>query len=159
LQELEAERRSVAFAPPHADDIVAAFSRGLSGMASAFRSQLAAHLSDTFTGDKAALAASRSNHVLTIEPQVPTMEERQTRAMRGVTPDLNVAAVAYFLRDKIEAEIPALVASTFPASQHGMKEAERQAILARLDSEISEQRAKSDALLGDLAAVRAAVRQ
>lgn len=159
LDELEAERRSVAMAAPHADDIAAAFRRGLGGMATAFRSQLAAHLGATYAGEKAAEAATRSPQMLTIETHAPSMEERQTRAMRGATPDLNVAAVAYFLRDKIDAEIPGLVASTFPASQHGMKEAERQAILARLDGEIAEQRDKVQTLTADLAAVRAAVRQ
>lgn len=159
LEKMEAERREVAMAAPHADDIAAAFKRGLSGMATAFRSQLATHLSATYSGEKAAEAATRSPHVLTIDAQMPTMEERQTRAMRGITADLNVAALAYFLREKIEAEIPGLVASTFPASQNGMKETERQATLARLDGEITLQRDKVEALVADLAAVRAAVRQ
>ena len=108
---LEAERQRVANAQPHTDDIVAVFMRGLQSTAGDFERQFALRLSSTFVGDGSAAAAGiqRSLNILRLEAQAPDQQTALTRSLKGnPPPDLNVAVLAYFLRDQIAAEIPML---------------------------------------------------
>lgn len=164
IAELENQRREIAHAPPHTDDIVAVFMRGLESASVDFERQLASHLSANFLGiDGAAATAaakSRSSNILRLEAQKPDPETVLTRSMqRGGprVPKLNGAVLAYFLRDKMAAEIPALVDRLCPDARQGTKAADRSRALDEIDATIERLRGQSAAIQADLDAARKAV--
>lgn len=156
---LENERAGIARAAPHTDDIIAVFMRGLDNAAGEFERGFASHLKAVYGGDDAAEAASPNKFagILRMEPNKLSDAERQDRALRREKPAINDAVIAYFLRDKIAAEIPVLVEKLFPASRHGMKAADRAQALEALDGKISALRAERDALVAEMAAARQAI--
>ena len=64
------------------------------------------------------------------------------------------AAVTYFLRDRIEAELPDLVARLCPDASKGMKAADRQAALDAVNAELRDLAAKQQQLIADINAAR-----
>lgn len=159
ISALENNRLAVLRTAPHTDDIVAVFMRGLDQSTGEFERGFASHLKAVYGGDDAAEAASprRFAGILRMEPDKLTDAQLQDRALRREKPAINDTVIAYFLRDKIAAEIPALVEKLFPASRNGMKEADRAQALAALDTKISALRAERDAIVAEMAAARQAV--
>jgi len=159
ITDLENERTGVRKAAPHTDDIVAVFMRGLDSTAGDFERQFASHLKVFYGGDDAAEAVSRrrSAKILRMAPNKLSESERLARSVSGEKTLTNDTVIAYFLREKIAAEIPALVEKLFPASRNGMKEADRAQSLADLDRKISALRAERDAIVAEMAAARQAV--
>lgn len=160
IGELEQQRHIVVKAPPHTDDIVAVFMRGLLGASQDFTTQFASRLNDTFVGEGSAEAAAKSRfrNILTLEAKKPDQQELMTRSMRGDEPDLNLTILTYFLREQIAAEIPVLVDKLCPAARSGMKRADREARLKDIDTELARLRGEANALRADLEAARAALR-
>jgi hypothetical protein len=150
------KRDAIQHAAPHTDDIVALFMRGLDNEGLEFKRQLSAHLGSRFVGDGSAdrVRPAARGHLLRLDAGPPA--QSFTQAKPGPAP-LNMSALAYLLRDRIKAELPALVDSLCPASRNGMKAADRAAALAEVDAEIERLTARKDALSADLAAARAAV--
>jgi hypothetical protein len=161
IEEAEEERRQIANAPPHTDDIAAAFLSGLRYEVADFERQFASHLKGHFTGsdgDAATAAAKgRTADFLRMEAQKPDQEAQRTRAMRKELPALNIAVLAYLLRDSIEAEVPALVDRLCPAARNGIKAADRGRTLDELDSKLAQLRSQANGLKADLDAARRAV--
>lgn len=159
IETLETERGRIVAAQPHADDIAAVFLRGLNSTSADFTRQLTSRLNDTYVGDGSAGAAApqRSFNLLTLEGHKPDREELLTRSMRRQEPDLNLAALTYFLRDQIAAEIPALVDKLCPAARQGMKQADRNSALRDIDAQLAALIEERDRLHADLGAARAAV--
>lgn len=158
INAVETERLTIVQAKPHTDDIVAAFLRGLDHSGADFKQQLSTYVASTFVqADDAAEAASRRIFdVLRLEAKRPDANTIHTRVIKGEGAPLNVAVLAYLLRDKIAAEIPELVENLCPAARDGMKAADRAAALKEIDARLDELRAKRDALNADLAAARVA---
>jgi hypothetical protein len=160
VDELKVERARVSAEPPHTDDIVAAFMRGLRQASNDFAAQLQFYLNDAnATAQSAAASAAKSAaQLLTTERQKPDHETLfPPSALMRPEVGLSTAALTYFLRDKLEAEIPVLVDRFCPAARAGMKFSDRQRLLGDLDAEIAEMEKKAKALYADIAAARAAV--
>lgn len=100
IEALEADRRAIVNAPPHTDDIVALYMRGLDAGAADFKSQFGSYLRDTFRaadGSAAtAVAANRSANILRLEANKPDIELLKTRSMTGQQAPFNIAILAYF---------------------------------------------------------------
>ncbi len=161
IDRLKYDRMGVLAASPHTDDIAMIFQRGMRGVVGAFERQFADRLNDTYTGKAGAERVNQkaAHDLLALPSAKLDLEAQQTRAMRGLpSSDLNVAALAYFLRDRIEAEIPALVDRLCPDARNGMKQADREKALQDIDAEIATLSAESAALTADLGAARAAFR-
>lgn len=156
LRAAEAQRREIVQARPHTDDIVAAFMRSLSAAANDFEQQLASNLESTFVhAADAAQAIHRSGFdLLRLEAKRPDDEALRTRHMKGERAPINLAAISYLFRDKIAAEIPALVDKLCPAARKGMTTVDRKAALAEIDGRLAELGAKRDALIAELEAAR-----
>lgn len=159
IEEREAEKLRLINTLPHTDDIVATFMRGLDATVDDFTRQMRTHLNETFAGSGAATAigAGKSAQLLTLEPHKPDQETVLTRSMRGHMPDLNQAALTYFLRDGIKAEIPALVERLCPAAQSGMRQVDRADALQKVEGELIILREEAHSLQASLLAARAAV--
>lgn len=160
IDKLELERQRLTLLPPHTDEIVGVFMRGLDAVSGSFTQQLAARLNDTFVGEGSAVAAGpqQSLQLLCLEPQKLDHEALLTRSLKGRTSsDLNVAALTYFLRDQIAAEIPDLVAKLCPAAAKGIKRADRDHALYDVDDRLAALRERQDALSAELGAARAAL--
>lgn len=158
IETVEAERQRIEQAPPHSSDIVAAFMDGLDAQATAFRAQLASNLAATFVNAEDAVAAStKAANLLTIEANKPTVDTLRTRVMSGTVAPLNMAALAYLLRDRIADELPDLVDKLCPLSRQGMKRLDREAALAEVDATLGHLRASRDAMQADLHSARLAI--
>lgn len=155
------EKARIERAPPHTDDIVATFMRGLAGTADDFTRQLKSHLAETYLGSDGAAASAasegRSAHLLTVEAHKPDREALLTRSLRSEPAALNQAALTYLLRESIKAEIPALVDRLCPAARNGMKRADRVAALNKVEGELAVLNEEARALEASLQAARAAV--
>lgn len=156
IDAVKGKRHAVVNAAPHTDDIVAVFMRGLLNEVESFRHQLGTHLANTYAGDGSAakVEAGRAATLLRLDASPPPKDFTQRR--EGPAP-LNLSVLAFLLRERIEAEIPALVHTLCPAARDGMKAADRAAALKEIDGELARLDAEREALLADLAAARAAV--
>lgn len=160
ISELENERSAVVRRPAHTEDIVAVFQRGLVQAERDFEEQFKRALNDGFVNDDAAASNAgrdRLRDILRLDERKLSQAEVQDRAMKRELPGLNLNVLAYFLRDKIGAELPALVERLCPGSQHGIKAAERVAELARIDAELAALKSKRDRLVAELTEARKAV--
>ena len=160
IDDVQAKLQGVQIAPPHADDIASAFIRGLDGATREFERQLARHLNPTNAraGEAAEAAARGAAQLLTLQDHGP--DERRllpASSLNGVVGGLNPAAVTYFLRDRIAAEVPALVGKLCPGSERGMKAADRAQMCRELETQLATLTARRDELQADLGAARAAV--
>lgn len=170
IQEVEAEISEIngligaaTNAPPHTDDIVAAFRRGLDDAEKTFKKQLGQHLNDANRrdGNAAAETARLRGHLLTVSggaggmtqgavPRFPLVPGRLNVSGEA----LSVAALTYLLRDKIAAEIPNLVKELCPGSDTGMKAEQRNAALRELEVKKASKQARLEELKGILAQAR-----
>ncbi|WP_242414709.1 hypothetical protein [Sphingomonas panni] len=138
--------------PPHTDDIIASFRRGLAQAEALFLKQLSWSLNDRAATANGAQQAVRdySPHLLTPHSTNPGYDSLlPPSVMDWTAPPPGIAALLYFLRDKIDEEIPVLVDRMCPIARKGMKHADRvaeigtlQAEIAVLDTEASELRDK-----------------
>jgi hypothetical protein len=168
IGELEQERGAISIAPPHADDIIASYMRGLDSAVSSFEARLAWNLNDANVRDPGAAAsvARGAAQLLMIHQQPPATSLHYDPAKSLIPPSgladrqspLDAAALTYFLRDLIAAQIPGLVAKFCPTSKNGMKQAERARLLADVDRRLSELHKERDELQSHLQAARKAVR-
>lgn len=157
---LECERNNVAAAPPHTDDIIAVYLRGLAESTRTFKTQLTAQLRtrygrhEKYSNLDAPNNAKGSLQLLTLEkePQQPGFG-----AGRQVTTELNIAALTCLLADRIEAMIPDLVRELFPEANAGMRQSDRDAALAKIDRELVELKQRKSQLVEDINAARRAV--
>lgn len=151
---LEEKRQRIEKAPPHTDDIIAVFMRGLRNSESEFEKQFSSHLRAHFMGHDgeaaAAAAPARHSDILHMEPEKLAAQERTDRAMRGYVPELNDAVLVYLLRDKIAAEIPVLVEKLCPNAASGMRSDERGRALEEIDAKLGELKAKQRLLLSEI---------
>ena len=159
IGQLEQARFPIVQAAPHADDIVAVLSRALRTSAEGFEKQFAAFLKSTFDGSGGAdkVAQGGTANVLRLPPPRNGADSFNHRTAIDAAPAVDLGALTFFLRDKIEAEIPALVEKLLPGARTGMTTAERAKGLQELDAQIDELKAKCDAVQADLNAARAAV--
>lgn len=159
LAELEQARFPIVQAAPHTDDIVAVLNRALRTSAESFESQFAAFLKSNFDGSGGAdkVAQGSAVNILRLPPPRNEADAFNHRQAVAAAPVVDLAALTFFLRDKIEAEIPALVDRLMPSARNGMTTAERAKALQALDAQIADETAKRDAVQGDLNAARAAV--
>lgn len=162
IGQLNQQRAEIAQTPPHTDDIVAMFMRGLDATGADFKVQFAAHLSSNYLGSNTAAAVepNRRSDILRLEASKPSLQELQDRSLTTRNPrkvELNGAVIAYFLRDRIADEIPGLVEQLCPGADKGMKAQDRQQALADIDLQLEALRADRDAIQADLDAARKAV--
>lgn len=146
---LKTKRWQIQQRPPHADEIVASMRRGLARSAASFEQRLGWYIgSANLKKDGAAEAIRRADmQILTIGKHPPD----RNQVIPG-SPDLDSAAVAYFLRDLIAAELPALVAKLYPDSKNNKSAEERNQELAAIDAEIAALSQERDELHVHLAA-------
>ncbi|MBU0931319.1 MAG: hypothetical protein KJ585_04870 [Alphaproteobacteria bacterium] len=169
LSRLENDRASIINAPPHTSDIIASFMRGLDKAAASFEERLAWNLNDrNATADQVADAAKGAAQLLMVNaerpPEMPAFGAPgriraglfPPSALVGPNSVLDVAAVTYFLRDRIEAAIPGLVERFCPAASKGVPQAVREAALKEVDDKIIALKEKRDELVSNLAAARKA---
>lgn len=159
IGELEQARSPIIQAAPHTDDIVAVLSRALRTSAEKFETQFAAFLKSTFDGSAGAdkVAQGSAANLLRLPPPRNGADSFNHRQQIADAPAVDLTALTYFLRDQIEAEIPALVERLLPAARNGMTSANRAKALQELDAQISELKVKRDAVQDDLNAARAIV--
>ncbi|MCP3735972.1 hypothetical protein M9979_13950 [Sphingomonas sp. RP10(2022)] len=163
---LEIERNRLRQLAPHTDDIIAVYKRGLDASTAAYRHQLRSHLAAKF-GVATAFAEDRmvdpraQIDVLTIpskqlDTSAMTSWDAAARA-RNQPIEINTAALSYFLHDRIEQEIPALVDELHPEARHGTHRADRDAALRKVEQEIAALRTKRTELNAALGDTRRAV--
>lgn len=159
ISALEIEHFRVATAPPHTDDIIAVFMSGIQKVEKDFEEQFNSFLNSAYTGREAAARTGEKSSATIIDRRLAEQTQHEPHIIsKDGRPQLNVAAVAYFLRGQIAAEIPALVERLCPSASRGMKAADRDQQLRELDAQLSELRTQRDALQADLQAARQAVR-
>lgn len=156
---LSNDRDRVAKRPPHTDDIVAVYMRGLANSERDFEQQFGSQLNRDFVAapnaaDACDAAKGTARDILRVEGRKLSDAERQDRAMKREEAALNSSALAYFLRDQIALELPALIDKLCPAARGGIKAAERSVALAALDAEIATLGRKRDELQAELANAR-----
>ncbi len=170
ITDLSHQRQTVIIAPPHTDDIVASLKRGLAVAAQSYEERLAWNLNDAnATSAGAAQSVKGSAQLLMINAERPapgpTIHGPVGAIKGGLFPVsslaerqgvLDVAAVTYFLRDRIEAEIPALVKKLCPASQKGMRQSDRDAAIKDLSAQITALKEKRVELASNIAQARKA---
>ncbi|OHC95931.1 MAG: hypothetical protein A3H25_10520 [Sphingomonadales bacterium RIFCSPLOWO2_12_FULL_63_15] len=71
--------------------------------------------------------------------------------------DIDVAAVTYFLRDIIAAELPALIEKVCPASKSGMKQEDRAAALRQVEEALRQLEGEEKQLVDQINAALMAV--
>lgn len=160
IEALECRRREIERAAPHTDDIVAVFRRGQKEAEEYFSRTFASYLNETFCGsDAAARATVRSREDIL---RLKVHDQSPGALVKGPTrvelPDFNTAVLALLLGDEIAKRIPGLIDQLCPGARAGMKQADRQAALQEIDTELSRLRAEAEALQADLGAARKAVR-
>lgn len=158
---LEAKRAAIVQAPPHTDDMIQAFHRGLDAAASLFEHRLSDYLND-----QNAIRPGAAEQTEAASPQLLTMPVLRaapnetslfldgTLGFGGLP--LDVAAVTFFLQDQIAAEIPVLVQRLCPAGEKGMRRADRVLALAAVDADLAVRRGERDELLSSLEAAQSA---
>lgn len=162
ILDLSGEIHRTKSAPPHADDITAAFVRGLDSASQTFKQQLGLHLSPANAGamDAAKIVAAGKGQMLTVDRENGSSGNRKLlpSTLFNVSGEaLSVAAMTYFLRDRIAVEIPKLVAELCPGSVRGMKQADRLEKLGTLEAKLADVTKRRDELKSVLAAAQAAV--
>lgn len=164
ISELEGERNRIVRASPHTDDLVAAFMRGLKKASESFERRLGWHLNsmNLADGDAAATVQRSAGQFLMLKgaaPTAPLGKSGQLFPHSGLAEhqaDIDVAAVTYFLRDKIAEEIPALIEKVCPSAKSGMKQADRVRALQEVDAKLAEQNAERERLTSEInAAIKA----
>ncbi|MGB7373578.1 hypothetical protein [Pontixanthobacter sp.] len=159
ISELETDQHNILLTPPHTDDIVAAFKRGLTDAGQDFERRLAWYLNDeNATGVNASNALNdKTAHLLSVAKLKPSWKSLIPPSKLGIdAPNLDFAAITYFLRDQIAAEIPSLVAKLCPAADGGLKSDEREKLLSELSEKLKAMHAERDELTRTLDAARIA---
>jgi hypothetical protein len=157
LQELEIRRRTIENALPHADEIASVFLRGLDGLTKDFEQQFASHLKVNFVDDRSSVSPAflkRSSDLLRIEANKPDLGTVISRSQSRAEPDINGAVLAYFLREKIAAELPSLIKRLCPPASSGLKADDRMAAMSAIDMEITLLKEKEAELLANLETAR-----
>ncbi|MET0362944.1 MAG: hypothetical protein ABW048_14475 [Sphingobium sp.] len=157
LEQANIEKNSIIQAPPHTDDIVAAFKRGLKRAEESFVSRLAWYVTGN-DGDFAAQTERAEAQLLMVGPHKP--ERAQSFPWVGLAErqkDIDVAAVTYFLRDIIAAELPALVNRLRPYAHQGMKQLDRKAAMRTVEAKIAALQKERERLIEEIEAARKAV--
>jgi uncharacterized protein (DUF4415 family) len=139
----KSEVNRIKWAAPHTDDIVDAFKRGVAHADQNFEQRLRLSLNG--------LAMHEHDAAVTIangKPSLLMLDRKAKSAPAGGNPvehplpwsgigdnqrEIDVAAVTYFLRDIIAAELPALIEKVCPASKSGMKQEDRAAALRQAE--------------------------
>ena len=168
INELQQERGRLSTVAPHADDIVASYMRGLDAATASFESRLAWNLNDANARepDAANDAQRAAAQLLMIPAERPVAGLHSNPAKRLFPPSglaerqsqLDAAPLTYFLRDLIAAQSPGLVAKFCPTAQNGMKQAERERLIADVDERLSKLEQEREELQSHLQAARKAVR-
>ena len=126
-----------------------------------FKQQVGRHLNAANARDgKAAESVARGRgQFLTVDRELGAVPGSLPGVSQGLLPGrwnvsgdaLSVAALTYFLRDRIAAEIPQLVAEMCPGSDKGMKEADRKAALRSIEEQAAAKNVRLDELRGIVA--------
>lgn len=160
---LESKRRTIEQAPPHTDDIVAVFKRGLDHATAEFERQLKDRLHEDFVktvGGSAAMNAAETSriNVLTMPREKPDADTIRRYNMGKEERPLNAAALTYFMRGKIADELPSLIAKLCPQAAEGTRAADRRAAIAEVDAEIATLKAELKEVEAEIGAAQTAVR-
>lgn len=165
IEELAGEEQRIRFAPPHRDEIIACFQRGLREAELTFRKQLGRHLNDrnangsaeNVVHGSAQLALSpvgrETERAFGLEPDDDPIRSRTFLPQSNIhdpAASLSAAAIIYFLKDRIAEAIPALVDQLCPASVGAMPHDERMAEISRIAEEtntLSAERARLQAAI------------
>ena len=142
-------------ASPHTDDIVAAFERGLANSAASFEQRLGWFLNahSLRTPEAAGQVQRAQASVLMVGSAKPNPDRPALFPHSGLGEhqrDIDVAAVTYFLRDKIAAELPALVRKLCPGSDSGIRQAERVAKARAIEAELATLEAERQRLTDEI---------
>ncbi len=137
----KAALRQVEMAPPHTDDLVAACRRGLAQASASYEQRLGWFLNSANLreGDAAGMVQRAAPSLMMVGSTPPEVGRGQIFPHSGLGQqqrDIDVAAVTYFLRDRIEAELPALIGKLCPLASSGMKEADRKAAVRAAEAEL-----------------------
>jgi hypothetical protein len=141
LDKARATEAELVAAPPHTDDVLAWFRRGLAVQSDEYKRRLkswyfsaeakASHPGTWFEAD--------ASVCLLAVPRV-SPAHRALAPTTGIghdTPDASVLALTHFLGAAIEAQLPAMVADFFPEASKGIRAADRAAKLEKVRAEIA----------------------
>lgn len=157
ISRLETDLAAIRALPPHIDDVIASFTRGLDAASQSFEARLRWYVNDANVA-----APGAADGLATIDGQLlglPVHKPSFTSLMPPSTlghgqPMPDLAAIAYFLRPAIEAQNPVLVEKLLPSAKKGLRQAERETRIAKLEAEIANLRAERDAIVSELDATR-----
>jgi outer membrane murein-binding lipoprotein Lpp len=167
IDELGGKRNSIVNQSPHIDDIVASFERGLEAAEKSFKERLGSYIN----GRKMSLrgagkeVASRASQLLMLGAGRPKLDEMSTNISRLLPHSalaenqlpLDAAAVTYFLRDQIRADLPSLIEGLFPGGTNGVKSSDREKALKEVDAEIAALEKDRDRLKAEIQAATKAL--
>ncbi|WP_326523958.1 hypothetical protein [Sphingomonas sp.] len=161
IGELEAKRHAIAMTPPHTDDIIAAYMRGLDTAVAEYERRLgwylnAANVTKPYAADTVSKGEPR---LLTVPPGRPGIGHEvlfhNSQLSSGGHP-VDPAAITYFMRDVIAERIPGLVSKYVPGAEQGLRQADREAALREVDTKLGLLIDERDALLASLGHAREA---
>lgn len=154
ISELEMNANRIKRRPPHTDDIVSVFQRGIRNIKGNFESKFRTHLLGKYTGEGSSDTASMGKARNVLDLDFDRTDPRGGVIYQQGVAELNVQILTYFLGDAIQKEIPALVERLCPEAAKGLKSADRIRELRDIDAKLSELKSKRAALLDDLQAAQ-----
>ncbi len=152
ISELEMEANRIKRRPPHTDDIVSVFQRGVRSISGSFESKFRTHLKGKYTGEGSSNNVGGGANILKLD--FDRADPRGGVIYQQGVAELNVEILTYFLGGAIEKEIPALVERLCPEAARGMKSADRSRELCEIDAKLSELKGRRAALQDDLQAAQ-----
>ncbi|EQB31508.1 hypothetical protein [Sphingobium ummariense] len=163
IEQAKAERNKIEWAPVHTEEIVAAFERGLVNAEASFLGRMSWFLSDREMREPGAAekVGNAQPSLLMIGGMPPAADRGAILPFSALGKDqreIDVAAVTYFMRDIIRAQLPAMVERIWPAAKHGMKKMDRMAKLREVDSKLRKLEAEATRLKDEINAAIGAVR-
>jgi prefoldin subunit 5 len=158
IDQIAQERGLIEQAKPHTSDIVSAYTRSLKAQHDQFKGQFAAFLKATFVvPDDAARRAHATAYDILRLPATPPDNGIGSIGQARALPEINTAAIAYFLGEQIAQTMPGLIDELCPGARDGMKAADRAAKLAALDKRLADLTKERSALQAELEAARQAI--
>lgn len=163
IARLTFERTKLAKLPPHTDEVIEAFRRGLDAASENYEQRLKRFFTmDRMNSSCSADVVNQSSAQLLGIGHEELTPKGGLPALRfnDRDPAADPAALTYFLRDVIADQLPALVAKIYPSGQTNKTRVERQQALAELDAEVAALSKERDELGEQLdAATRAAYKK
>lgn len=149
IARLNFQRTKLEKLPPHTDEVVEAFRRGLDDASQNYEQRLRRLFStDRMNSSWCADVVNRSSAQLLNLGYQERMRDSGLPGLRFNERDApaDVAALTYFLRDVIADQLPALVEKIYPSGKTNKTYAERQQLFAELDAELTALTSERDEL-------------